>query len=251
MNISIVCPGTLFPSVVGVLKALEVHGIRIDALTTTSLATIPCALYCAGHTVDKIRYTVNAMSPLPIKRTFWSYFNKYYTPHLDLCIDPVINVLPDHCGHLHIPLNVLTLNNDTGYLAKHASDTEHHLPTVVKAAASLSPIMRPVVHSGARHSDASCVPLDYRDQFSSFVILVRSKSNDSEQKFIQRVHRDLYMHTAVTFQHSESLADVVIDIERYPIDTQQTVSQSERMINDAYNQAYIKIRSLKRKRKLP
>lgn len=251
MNISIVCPGTLFPSVVGVLKAIEAHAIRIDALTTTSLSSIPCALYCAGHTLDDIRRVVNALSPLPIKRTFWSHFSNHYTPHFDLCVDPVVNVLPEHCGHLHIPLNLLTLNNNTGFLAKHAADTEHHLPTVVKAAASLSPIMRPVMHFDARHSDASCVPLDYGTQFSSFVILVRSTSNASEQKFSSIVHRDLYMHNAVTFQHSESLADVVIDIERYPIDIKQTTAQSERMINEAYNQAYIKIRSLKRQRKLP
>lgn len=250
MNISIVCPGTLFPASVGILEAFDSQDVRIEHLTTTSLASVPCAFYCNGRSMRELLGLVDDLSPLPLTRTWWSILNSYYTPHFDLNIDSIVNKLPDHCGQLHIPLSIITLNNDTGFLTKHSLDTEHHLPTVVKAASSIAPLMRPVTHNKQRHSDASCCPIDYKTTFNSFVVLVQSTSNNSEYKHPNMQSRDLYMQLATTFQHSTPLVDIVVNIDRYPIDPKQLSSQSDSIVKSAYDQTYKQLLSLKRQRKV-
>jgi len=196
----------------GVLKALEEFGIKVDEVSGTSAGAIVGAFYCSGYKPDEIFNIISSTGFLKSVRPAWSWTGL-------LSMEGFREVLYKHLPKnsfeaLQLPLTVAATEIRLGKIVYF--DSGELVPRII-ASSSIPALFDPVVMDGHVYVDGGIIDnLPVRPLVGKSDFIIGSHCNPVEQRFdIKNVkevtERSLLMAINVNSTHSKTHCNIVIE----------------------------------------
>lgn len=197
---------------IGVLKALEEKGVRVQRLAGTSAGSIVAALYAYGYSPDRIYEIIRGLSIFKSVRPAWTWTGLL---KMDGLQDLLHKYIPENSfGALTLPLTVAATEIRKGRVHYF---TEGELIPAIIASCSIPAIFDPLAHNGGLYVDGGIfdnLPVRPIRDACDFVIGSHCNhiSNDFDAKSLKVViERSMLMTINANTQVSRKLCDVFIE----------------------------------------
>lgn len=228
----------------GIIKALEEHGIQFDEISGTSAGAIIGALYASGHSTTDI---LNILKELKSFRLFQPALSLKGLLNMEVVEKILEKYLPvDDFGSLKIPLTVTATNLRTG---KSEHFKEGKLRTALCASSCIPVLFNPVKHNDEQYIDGGILnnlPVDpIRD---SSDIIIACHSNPVGDNFEARnakavMERALMMAITQNVYNRRELCDIFIEPEGLEPFKVMDMRKASEIFEIGYNYTIRKIES--------